>query len=300
VIAIEHPEMAREACQPGARQLVVWTPELADFALGDAKSALDVHALRRVPPGTIDPHAGRAAYAWVTAAARAALAGTIEAVVTAPLHKLALHRAGVAAPGHTEILAQECSAANVAMMLYVPPGGPIGGPHGLGVAHVTLHTSLASVPGLLTPPGVRSTVELLVDFLERIGCQAPRIGVCALNPHAGEQGRFGDEEQQLILPGIRAIRRPSAVVHGPIPADALLRQAIHGDYDGVAAMYHDQGHIAIKLAALHRAVNVTLGLPIVRTSPSHGTAFDIAWQGRADAAGMMGAVKTAVRLAGLH
>ncbi len=250
-----------------------------------------------VPVGRIDARAGRAAYDYLVAATRAALRGEIDAITTAPLNKAALHAAGLDYPGHTEILAEECGVREFAMMLYLPPGEPLRGPFGLGVAHVTLHTSIRSVPGLLSISHIEETIRLVDGFLKRIGCQSPRVGVCALNPHAGEEGLFGDEEATLIAPAVESARRAGVLATGPIPADALLRRAVHGEFDGVAAMYHDQGHIALKLIGFERAVNVTLGLPIVRTSPSHGTAFDIAWQGHAHAGGFIEAVRTAAMLA---
>ena len=250
-----------------------------------------------VPIGCIDARAGRAAYDYLVAATRAALRGEIDAITTAPLNTAALHAAGLHYPGHTEILADECGVREFAMMLYLPPGEPLRGPFGLGVAHVTLHTSIKSVPGLLTTPHIEETIHLIDRFLKRVGCVSPRVGVCALNPHAGEEGLFGDEEATLIAPAVEAARLAGVLASGPIPADALLRRAVHGEFDGVAAMYHDQGHIALTLIGFERAVNVTLGLPIVRTSPSHGTAFDIAWQGHARADGFIEAVRTAAMLA---
>jgi 4-hydroxythreonine-4-phosphate dehydrogenase len=251
-----------------------------------------------VSPAQIDSRAGHAAYEYLMAATRAALAGQIDAIVTAPLNKLALHQARHDYPGHTEILAEACGVREYAMMLYLPAGDVVSGRHGLGVAHVTLHTSIASVPGLITEDAVVKTIRLVDDFTRRIGCGAPRVGVCALNPHAGEGGLFGDEEQRIIEPAVRAARNAAIDAQGPFPADTLLKRAIEGEFDGVAAMYHDQGHIALKLIAFHRAVNVTLGLPIIRTSPTQGTAFDIAWRGKADPTGMKAAIQTAVRLAG--
>ncbi len=251
-----------------------------------------------VPIGRIDARAGRAAYDCLVAATGAALRGEIDAMTTAPLNKAALHAAGINFPGHTEILAQECGVREFAMMLYLPPGEPLVGRFGLGVVHVTLHTSIRSVPGLLNVPHIRETIRLVDGFLKRIGCESPRVGVCALNPHAGEEGLFGDEESTSIAPAVEAARQLGINAIGPIPADALLRRAVRGEFDGVAAMYHDQGHIALKLIGFERAVNVTLGLPIVRTSPSHGTAFDIAWQGKARADGFLEAVRTAAKLVG--
>jgi len=182
------------------------------------------------------------------------------------------------------------------MMLYLPPGDVVRGPHGLGVAHVTLHTSIANVPGRLSTPTIREKIGLLDGFLRRVGCASPRVGVCALNPHAGEEGLFGDEESRLIAPAVNAARESGLNATGPLPADTLLKRACGGEFDGVVAMYHDQGHIALKLIGFNRAVNVTLGLPIVRTSPSHGTAFDIAGQGIASAEGMIEAIRVAAML----
>jgi 4-hydroxythreonine-4-phosphate dehydrogenase len=283
VQSIESPTAITES---GAQTIVCWNP------LDEATAA----SLRSVKLGTLDARAGRAAYEWLVAAARAALEGSAEAIVTSPLNKAALHLAGLDYPGHTEILADCCNTPNHAMMLFVPPGDIVGSPHGLGVAHVTLHTSVASVPGLLSIDGVLEKIRLVDDFLRQVGVERPRIGVCALNPHAGESGLFGDEERRLIAPAVERARADQIAVDGPIPADALIRRAIAGEFDGVVAMYHDQGHVPIKLVARDAAVNITLGLPIVRTSPSHGTAFDIAGQGKASAQGMNEAIRVAVAL----
>ena len=254
-----------------------------------------------LPAGRVAARAGRAAYDWLVAATRAALSKQIEAIVTAPLNKYALRAGGVDFPGHTEILAHECGVRDSAMMLYLPPGMAVRAEQGLGVAHVTLHTSIASVPGLLSVDRIEATIGLLARFMTRVmgtgNGRAVRIGVCALNPHAGEDGLFGDEEARLIAPAVARAVATGIDACGPFPADTLLKRACDGEFDGVVAMYHDQGHIAIKLVAFNRAVNVTLGLPIVRTSPSHGTAFDIAWQGQADAAGLVAAADVALRLA---
>jgi 4-phospho-D-threonate 3-dehydrogenase / 4-phospho-D-erythronate 3-dehydrogenase len=255
-----------------------------------------------LPAGKVAARAGRAAYDWLVAATRAALSKQVEAIVTAPLNKYALRAGGVDFPGHTEILAHECGVRDSAMMLYLPPGMAVRAEQGLGVAHVTLHTSIASVPGLLSVDRIEATIGLLARFMTRVmgkaSGRAVRIGVCALNPHAGEDGLFGDEEARLIAPGVARAVGTGIDAQGPFPADTLLKRACDGEFDGVVAMYHDQGHIAIKLVAFNRAVNVTLGLPIVRTSPSHGTAFDIAWQGQADAGGLVAAADVALRLAG--
>ena len=300
-IVVGHPDVLRRALAligssvklREVKSLTESVDSTSDIACWNP-SSVDAAA---VPIGRIDARAGRAAYDYLVASTRAALRGEIEAITTAPLNKAALHAAGLAYPGHTEILAEECGVREFAMMLYLPPGEPLRGPFGLGVAHVTLHTSIRSVPGLLTTPHIEETIHLIDRFLKRIGCESPRVGICALNPHAGEEGLFGAEEATLIAPAVEAARRAGVLATGPIPADALLRRAVHGEFDGVAAMYHDQGHIALKLIGFERAVNVTLGLPIVRTSPSHGTAFDIAWQGVARAEGFIEAVRTAAMLA---
>jgi 4-hydroxythreonine-4-phosphate dehydrogenase len=285
---IEAPSQLNRADQDDERLAVpCWNP------LDETESA----ALRAVPLGTLDARAGRAAYEWLVAATRAALDGSVDAIVTAPLNKAALHLAELDYPGHTEILADCCGTPNHAMMLFVPPGDIVRSPRGLGVAHVTLHTSVASVPGLLSTQGILEKIRLVDDFLRQVDVEQPRIGVCALNPHAGEAGLFGDEEQRLIAPAVAQAVAEGVTATGPVPADALIRRAIGGEFDGVVAMYHDQGHIPIKLVARDVAVNITLGLPIVRTSPSHGTAFDIAGQGRASAEGMMEAIRVAVALA---
>ncbi|HJQ80289.1 MAG TPA: 4-hydroxythreonine-4-phosphate dehydrogenase PdxA [Lacipirellulaceae bacterium] len=167
---------------------------------------------------------------------------------------------------------------------------------GLGVVHVTLHQALRSVFADLTPDAIESKCRLADSAMRRLGVTEPRIGVCALNPHAGEDGLFGDEEQTVIRPAVEAARRAGLKVSGPFPADTLMMRARDGEFDAVVAMYHDQGHIALKLLGMHSAVNITLGLPIVRTSVAHGTAFDRAWQGTARGEGMVAAIGTAARL----
>jgi 4-hydroxythreonine-4-phosphate dehydrogenase len=183
------------------------------------------------------------------------------------------------------------------MMLYLPPGEMLRGPNGLGVVHVTLHTSIRSVPSLLSTAAVLEKIRLVHDFMQRVTGISPRVGVCALNPHAGEEGLFGDEETKLIGPAVELACAAGIAAAGPFPADTLLKRACDGEFDAVVAMYHDQGHIALKLIGFHRAVNVTLGLPIIRTSPSQGTAFDIAWQGVAKPDGMLAALQVAAKLA---
>lgn len=300
-LVVGHPEVLRKALQQIGSPLSI--VPVASFAAASA-SRLDQgvavfnpadDSVVDVPLGQLDSRAGKAAYAYLVAAARAALRGDIDAITTAPLNKAALHLAGLQYPGHTEILAEECGIADFGMMLYLPHGGRVHSPQGLGVVHVTLHTSIRSVPDLITTAGVREKIGLIDGYLRRIGCTSPRVAVCALNPHAGEAGLFGDEEARLIAPAVVAAQAAGIQVQGPLPADTLLKRAVSGEFDGVVAMYHDQGHIALKLIGFDTAVNITLGLPIVRTSPSHGTAFDIAGRNQADPQGLL----QAIRIAGL-
>lgn len=255
-----------------------------------------------VQPGEISPAAGQAACDSLLMCIDWALAGTVDAIVTAPLNKESLRAAGVVHPGHTELLAERCGVRNVAMMLYLPAGrGQVRGPVGLGVIHVTLHTALRSVFEELTQPRIVDRCQLASDFVSQLlrvhGIpRAPRIGVAALNPHGGENGLFGNEELELIGPAVQQAQKIGLPVSGPWPCDTLMHRAAAGEFDAVVAMYHDQGHIALKLLGLHDAVNVTLGLPIVRTSVAHGTAFDIAWKGKVSPYSMIQAQLTALDL----
>ncbi len=244
-------------------------------------------------PGAIDPRGGQAAYDALLTAAKLAIDGQVDAIVTAPLHKAALWRAGHHYPGHTELLAELCGVRDFAMMLYLPMSPP----HGLGVVHVTLHMALADVFKNLTPKAILAKAQLVDRIMNELEGRRPRIGVCALNPHAGEEGLFGDEETRVIRPAVESAKHAGLKIDGPFPTDTLMARARDGEFDAIVAMYHDQGHIAIKLLGMHRAVNITLGLPIIRTSVAHGTAFDLAWQGRAETTGMIEAVRVAARLA---
>lgn len=249
-----------------------------------------------VPSGTISAAGGRCAAAAVLAASKLVREGGADAIVTGPLNKAALAAAGYDVPGHTELLARDCGLADdaVSMMLWLPPGP---GLTGLGVVHVTLHTGLASAVGAITTPRIVDAARRLEGLLLRLLGRTPRIAVAALNPHGGEGGLFGDEEQRLIAPAVRELAAEGMGVAGPLPADTLFARAAAGGFDGVVAQYHDQGHIPIKLLGMHRAVNITLGLPIIRTSVAHGTAFDIVGSGQADASSMRAAIHAAIRLA---
>ncbi len=254
-----------------------------------------------LPPGQVDGRAGEAAYQCITRACQLAMEGVVDALVTAPISKAALVAAGHHYPGHTELLAEQCGAQEVAMMLYLAPADAAAAAHGLGVAHVTLHVALREVYRLLSTAHILRTAHLLHTIMHALrqaeGHQeVPRVGVCAFNPHAGEDGLFGDEEARLITPAVEQGRAAGLDLHGPYPADTLLSRAAAGEFDAVVAMYHDQGHIAIKLLTMHRAVNITLGLPVIRTSVAHGTAYDRAWQGTAQCESMVAALDAAARL----
>jgi 4-hydroxythreonine-4-phosphate dehydrogenase len=252
---------------------------------------------------TIEPRAGQAAYDYVVRGAELCMQRELQGLVTGPLHKVALSGAGHDWPGHTELLAHLCGVKDSAMMLYLTPGKPHhGGSAGLGVVHVTLHCALREVFDRLSIESIYQTIALTRAFFSKLRTNMhlppePRIAVAALNPHAGELGRFGSEEATLIRPAVEKALEAGWSVFGPLPVDTLMPAAARGDYDAVVAMYHDQGHIALKLLDMFEAVNITLGLPIVRTSVAHGTAHDIAWKGIANAGGMTEAIVTAARLA---
>ena len=213
----------------------------------------------------------------------------LDAIVTGPISKESWALAGFKWPGHTELLAFRTKAKRHAMMFSSPR---------LRVALATAHLPLMDVRNVLTIGRVHDPIDLGHQFCRQLGIAKPRIAVCGLNPHAGENGMFGDEEQRIIGPAIDAARRTGIDAHGPFPADTVFIAAAAGDWDLVVAMYHDQGLIPVKLLGWDKAVNVTVGLPIVRTSPDHGTAFDIAGQGKASEGSMKAAIELAVRLVG--
>ena len=239
-------------------------------------------------PGVLSAEAGRAAYEAVERATADAVAGRIDAVATGPIHKEAFALAGFAWRGHTELLAHLTGAAEVAMMFYSSR---------LCVVLVTVHVALSAVPRLLTRRRVEATLALTAAALPRFGIPSPRLAVAGVNPHAGEGGLLGSEDRDVLVPAIASARERGLDVTGPIPADTVFRQAVDGRFDAVIACYHDQGLIPVKLVAFGEAVNVTLGLPIIRTSVDHGTAFDIAGKGVADASSLVQAVRLAARLA---
>ncbi|HJO39426.1 MAG: 4-hydroxythreonine-4-phosphate dehydrogenase PdxA [Vicinamibacterales bacterium] len=239
-------------------------------------------------PGVVSAEAGRSAYETIERAVAEVQAGRADALVTAPINKEAFAAAGLQWRGHTELLAHLTGADDVAMMFHSDK---------LRVVLATVHVPLAEVPRLLTAERVKRTIRLAASELPRFGVPEPRLAMAGLNPHAGEHGLLGSEDGEVIAPAVEACRAAGIDVVGPLPADTLFVSAIKGRYDAVVACYHDQGLIPAKLAAFGKTVNVTLGLPIIRTSVDHGTAFDIARQGVADPSSMVEAVLLAVRLA---
>jgi 4-hydroxythreonine-4-phosphate dehydrogenase len=262
-------------------------------AVRKAGGALEAVATRAfasasVTPGRPDPAAARGVVDAIVAAARDCLAGRLDAIVTAPISKEVIAAGGFTYPGHTELLEETCGAGRAVMLL-------VG--RGLRVGLATIHCALREVPERLSSPAIADVLAIMHRDLERrFGIGAPRIAVCGLNPHAGEGGRFGDEEARVIAPAIESARARGVRASGPYAADSLFHRAVAGEFDAVLAMYHDQGLGPLKTHAFGQAVNVTLGLPIVRTSVDHGTAFDIAGQGRADPGSMIEAVRLALEL----
>jgi len=241
-----------------------------------------------VQPGHVSKQTGAASYRYIHESIRAALAGEVDAIATGPIHKEALHSAGIPYPGHTEILAAQTGVDRYCMMLTCDQ---------ITCSFVTTHVGYRDVPKLLSIERILEVIELSAEAIGRLRNRPARIAVCALNPHGGERGLFGyGEEERLIEPAITAARQKGIQVEGPLPPDTAFLPDRRETTDCFVCMYHDQGHIPLKALAFDVAVNVTLGLPIVRTSVDHGTALDIAWQGKAGATSMIEAVKLATRL----
>lgn len=271
-------------------------PEISAVAAADARVIAACDPILYSPPaaarfaaGVLSADAGRAAFDVIVRAVSDAQSGRVDAIATAPVNKEAFRLAGLPWNGHTDLLAHLTGASHVAMLFYSDV---------LRVVLATVHLPLAEVPRALTQASFEATIDLTSRELPRFGIAAPRIAVAGLNPHAGEHGLFGREEETIIAPAIAACRDRGVDVSGPFPGDTVFIRARRGDFDVVVACYHDQGLIPVKLLAFGRAVNVTLGLPIVRTSVDHGTAFDIAGRGVADSESMIAAVLLAARLAG--
>jgi 4-hydroxythreonine-4-phosphate dehydrogenase len=267
----------------------VAAPEQGRYAAGRV-DCLDLALIPHdLPWGRLSAAAGEAAFQFVRAATELALAGRVGAICTAPLNKEALHLAGRRHPGHTEMLAALTATPEVSMMLMTP---------NLRVIHVTTHIGLLDAIERIEPGLVERTIARGHATLARAGIAAPRIGVCGINPHAGEHGLFGrGEEEEKIAPAVERCRARGWEVAGPLPADTLFFRAGRGEFDLVVAMYHDQGHGPVKVLGIEAGVNVTVGLPVVRTSVDHGTAFDIAGTGRADERSLVEALRQAAALA---
>jgi 4-hydroxythreonine-4-phosphate dehydrogenase len=293
-LVIGDAERLRQAGQICASPLDVRRLSIADR--NDAKyepgtvDCIDLDLIApSLPWGRLSPQAGEAAYQYLAVAAQLALDGEVAAICTAPLNKEALHAAGHKYPGHTELLAHLTGTPEVSMMLTTPK---------MKVLHVTTHIGLIDAIAKIEPGLVERTIARGHAALERSGIPNPRIGVCGINPHAGENGLFGHgEEEQKIIPAINVCRHRGWNVEGPLPADTLFYRAQRGDFDLVVAMYHDQGHGPVKVLGLESGVNITIGLPVVRTSVDHGTAFDIAGTGKADERSLLEAIRQAVQLA---
>ena len=268
--AVEDPRV-RDVCEP-----VVYGPhtpgELAPFS-----------------PGVLSADAGRAAYDAIVQAVSDARRGTIDAIATAPVNKEAFALAGLQWKGHTDLLAHLTGTPRVAMMFHA---------EALRVVLATVHVPIADVPRLITSELMEFTIDLAARELPRFGYARPRLAVAGLNPHAGEHGVIGHEDEDVLRPAIAACKARGVDVSGPWPADTVFGRAARGEFDAVIACYHDQGLIPVKLLAFGEAVNVTLGLPIIRTSVDHGTAFDIAGRGVAEHSSLVQAIRLAARLAG--
>lgn len=293
------PELAAKAVATaalwsGAEPVLYGDPDilgraLARFAPGATPSIVDSGAVGEVfEVGRASAACGRAALAAVRCATLDALAGRVDAVVTSPMNKAAVNLAGIPFTGHTEFIAELCGVPEVVMMQSAGK---------LHVAFVTTHVALAEVPALVTVERIVRVTRLLRDALLEEGVASPLLAMAALNPHAGEDGWMGDEDEKVTKVALAGLRSEQIAVEGPFPPDTLFIPGTLERFDGVISMYHDQGHIPFKMIAFDRGVNSTLGLPVIRTSPDHGTAFGIAGRGIADTGSFFAAVELAIRKA---
>jgi len=271
------------------RLRAVSSPEAARFD-SDVLDVLDLKNvdLAGLAVGKVSPMAGHAAYEYVKTAAELALAGRVDAIVTSALNKAALNAAGHHFDGHTGLLAEVCKAPGATMMLVADK---------LRVTHVSTHVSLRQAIDRVRPERILKVLQLTHDAVRRLGIEKPKLAVAGLNPHAGEGGLFGDEEEKYIAPAIAQARTLGLDASGPWPGDTVFFRTLQGEFDGAVAMYHDQGHVAAKMLGIWRGVNVTLGLPIIRTSVEHGTDFSNAGTGRGDPRSLIEAIKLAAILA---
>lgn len=285
-------ERAVSVTNSGLTVRSVDTPQAARYVHG-AIDCIDLKLLSPdLPFGEISAAAGNAAYRYIERAVDLAKRKEIDAIATAPLNKEALHLGGHHYPGHTEILATLTDTEDYSMMLSSPK---------LKVIHLTTHVGLLKAIEKITPERAYKVIRLAHETLKRAGIETPRIAVCGINPHAGENGLFGNgEEEEKLIPGIERAKKENICVSGPHPADTLFYRAVRGDFDIVVACYHDQGHIPVKVLGIEEGVNITVGLKggIIRTSVDHGTAFDIAGKNKADERSMVAAIEAAAELAG--
>jgi len=260
----------------------------AKFEFGEV-DCLDLNLVAEdIGFGEVSGEAGHAAYSYIEKAVGLALSNKIHGICTAPISKEALHKGGHQYPGHTELLAELTDTKDYAMMLTAP---------NLKVIHVTTHVGLVKAVELITKERVYKVIKLAYETLKIAGNPEPKIAVCGINPHAGENGLFGDgEEEEKIVPAVIKAQEEGILVEGPLPADTLFYRTIRGNFDIVVAMYHDQGHGPIKVLGLETGVNITIGLPIIRTSVDHGTAFDIAGKGIANELSLKEAIRQAISL----
>jgi len=265
---------------------IINSPEKDAAGIGTI-NLIDMGMLNKFWCGRPTPESGKACASYIKKAVELVLNKKVDAIVTAPISKEALKMAGMKWHGHTEMLAELTNTKDFAMML-------IGG--NLRVILVTIHTSLRSVPEMIKKERVLKTIRLAKQACDMLDIKNPRIAVAGLNPHAGEAGLFGNEEKDEIIPAIEDAKKQGIPVTGPYPPDTIFHKAYKGEIDIVVCMYHDQGLIPLKMVAFEEGVNVTVGLPVIRTSPDHGTAYDIAWKGIANPSSMIEAIKLAARL----
>ena len=250
---------------------------------------LDLHLvnMNELHPGKVQAVSGNTAFECIRKAVKLSENKDIDAIVTAPLNKEALHLAGHKYPGHTEILASLAGTKDYAMLLYEKK---------LSVIHISTHISLLEAINGLRRKRIEKVIEIGNEVMKKLCAGEPRIAVAGINPHAGENGMFGNEEINEIIPAVKRMKAKGLNVEGPLPPDTVFLQSLNGKYDLVVAMYHDQGHIPLKLIGFYNGVNVTAGLPFIRTSVDHGTAFDIAWKGKANENSMVEAIKLSIKL----
>lgn len=302
--ALARPEV-RGACRPlvlGSAEVFEWARQFAPdcpppLRVPDARFRTDegIPVLQgdvAVPahrPGQLDPEAGRCAAEWLRQAVELAVSGAVDGIVTCPLNKEGMQRAGYPYAGHTDMIAALTSSPDYRMSLFAGP---------MRAVHITAHLPLEEALRLVESDRIVTTVRIARDALQRLGVERGRIAVAGLNPHAGEAGALGMEEIERIAPAVERCRAEGIDCSGPYPPDTVFRRMREGEFDLVVAMYHDQGHIPMKLIAMDEGVNVTLGIPIVRASPDHGTAYDIAGTGAAREDSMIAAMELAAKLAG--